>query len=103
MFASAAAGHLQALGIRYLHGKALKVQARPNGGQVDLADGTQLPYERLLVATGSSPSLPPILQRSASPGVVIVLDAGGRTPDRRQADPGRLVWSCWARVSSRAA
>jgi NADPH-dependent 2,4-dienoyl-CoA reductase/sulfur reductase-like enzyme len=61
--------HLQALGIRYLHGKALKVQARPDGGQVDLADGTQLPYDRLLVATGSSPSLPP-LTGTGLPGVV---------------------------------
>ena len=61
--------HLQALGIRYLHGKALKVQARPNGGQVELADGTQLPYDRLLVATGSSPSLPPI-PGTGLPGVV---------------------------------
>jgi NAD(P)H-nitrite reductase large subunit len=52
--------HLEALGIRYLHGRALKVHAGPNGGQVDLEDGSQLPYDRLLVATGSSPSLPPI-------------------------------------------
>jgi NADPH-dependent 2,4-dienoyl-CoA reductase/sulfur reductase-like enzyme len=52
--------HLEALGIRYLHGKARTVHTGPDGGQVDLDDGTQLPYDRLLVATGSSPSLPPI-------------------------------------------
>ena len=73
--------HLQALGIRYLHGKALKVQARPDGGQVDLADGTQLPYDRLLVATGSSPSLPPLtgtgLPAKLVPGArVVMLGAG---------------------------
>jgi len=37
--------HLQALGIRYLHGKALKVHAGPNGGQVDLESGSPLPYD----------------------------------------------------------
>ena len=61
--------HLQTLGIRYLHGKALKVHAGPNGGQVDLDDGSQLPYDRLLVATGSSPSLPPVPGTDV-PGVV---------------------------------
>ena len=52
--------HLQALGIRYLHGRARAVQAGPTGGSVELDDGTRLPYDRVLVATGSSPSLPPI-------------------------------------------
>lgn len=52
--------HLEGLGIRYLNCKALKVHAGPDGGQVDLADGSKLPYDKLLVATGSSPSLPPI-------------------------------------------
>lgn len=52
--------HLAALGIRYLNQRALQVQAGPNGGQVELEDGSRLDYDRLLVATGSSPSLPPI-------------------------------------------
>jgi len=52
--------HLSDLNIRYLNAKALKVQARTDGGSVELEDGTQLPYDKLLVATGSSPSLPPI-------------------------------------------
>ena len=47
-------------GIRYLNRKALKVHARADGGTVDLDDGSTLDYDRLLVATGSSPSLPPI-------------------------------------------
>ncbi len=52
--------HLAALGIRYLNQRALHVHAGPDGGQVELADGSRLDYDRLLVATGSSPSLPPI-------------------------------------------
>lgn len=54
------AGHLDALGIRYLNRKANKTHAGPNGGTVDLDDGTSLAYDRLLVATGSSPTPPPI-------------------------------------------
>ena len=34
--------HLQALGIRYLHGRARAVQAGPTGGSVELDDGTRL-------------------------------------------------------------
>lgn len=52
--------HLESLGIRYLNCKALQLHAGPDGGHVDLDDGSQLNYDRLLVATGSSPSLPPI-------------------------------------------
>jgi NAD(P)H-nitrite reductase large subunit len=52
--------HLESLGIRYLNCKALQLHAGPDGGLVDLDDGSQLNYDRLLVATGSSPSLPPI-------------------------------------------
>jgi len=52
--------HLEGLGIRYLNCKALQLHAGPDGGRVDLDDGSQLNYDRLLVATGSSPSLPPI-------------------------------------------
>ena len=61
--------HLEELGIRYLNCKALQVHAGPEGGQVDLEDGSKLEYDRLLVATGSSPSLPPI-PGTDLPGVV---------------------------------
>lgn len=53
--------HLEHLGIRYLNRRALKVQAQgAAGGRVELDDGSSLDYDRLLVATGSSPQLPPI-------------------------------------------
>jgi NAD(P)H-nitrite reductase large subunit len=61
--------HYESLGIRYLNRKALRVVARADGGQVELDDGTTLDYDRLLVATGSSPSLPPI-PGTDLPGVV---------------------------------
>ena len=53
-------GHFQGLGIRYLNNKAMQVHAGADGGGVDLDDGSRLEYDRLLVATGSSPTLPPI-------------------------------------------
>jgi len=52
--------HLAALDIHYLNARACNVHIRADGGQVELADGSRLDYDRLLVATGSSPSLPPI-------------------------------------------
>ena len=54
------AGHFESLGIRYLNNKAMQVHAGADGGGVDLDDGSRLEYDRLLVATGSSPTLPPI-------------------------------------------
>lgn len=63
------AGHFDDLRVTYRNNKALKVHARPDGGTVDLDDGTVLDYDRLLVATGSSPSLPP-LPGTDLPGVV---------------------------------
>ncbi|WP_157268453.1 NAD(P)/FAD-dependent oxidoreductase [Azohydromonas aeria] len=62
-------GHYEKLGIRYLNRRAEQVQARPDGGQVTLDDGSVLDYDQLLVATGSSPSLPPI-PGTDLPGVV---------------------------------
>ncbi len=53
-------GHFESLKIRYLNRKAVRTHAGPNGGKVDLDDGSTLDYDRLLVATGSSPTLPPI-------------------------------------------
>ena len=61
--------HLQALSVRYLNHRALKVHARADGGEVALDDGTHLPYDRLLVATGSSP-VPPPLPGIDLPGVL---------------------------------
>ncbi len=54
------AGHFDDLGIRYLNHKAMQVHASANGGSVDLDDGSTLEYDRLLVATGSSPTVPPL-------------------------------------------
>ena len=53
-------GHFEKLGIRYLNNRAMQVHAGADGGSVDLDDGSRLEYDRLLVATGSSPTLPPI-------------------------------------------
>jgi len=61
--------HLASLGIRYLNARARNVHAGPSGGQVELEDGSRLDYDRLLVATGSSPVLPPIAGTDL-PGVV---------------------------------
>jgi len=61
--------HFEALRVRYLNRVATRVHAGPTGGQVDLDDGTRLDYDRLLVATGSSPVLPPI-PGTDLPGVV---------------------------------
>jgi NAD(P)H-nitrite reductase large subunit len=52
--------HFERLRIRYLNRKAVRTHAGQNGGKVDLDDGTSLDYDRMLVATGSSPTLPPI-------------------------------------------
>jgi NADPH-dependent 2,4-dienoyl-CoA reductase/sulfur reductase-like enzyme len=63
-------GHLQGLGVRYLNRRALKVHAaQADGGEVELDDGARLPYDRLLVATGSSP-VPPPLPGTDLPGVL---------------------------------
>ncbi|TXH00706.1 MAG: NAD(P)/FAD-dependent oxidoreductase [Rhodocyclaceae bacterium] len=62
-------GHFEGLGVRYLNRKALKVHAGPTGGTVDLDDGSSIAYDRLLVATGSSPALPPV-PGTDLPGVV---------------------------------
>ena len=51
------AGHFESLGIRYPNDKAMQVRAGAEGGSVDLDDGSRLEYDRLLVATGSSPTM----------------------------------------------
>ena len=62
-------GHFANLGVRYLNRKAVKVHAGAQGGTVALDDGAVLDYDRLLVATGSSPTLPPV-PGTDLPGVV---------------------------------
>jgi NAD(P)H-nitrite reductase large subunit len=52
--------HFDRLRVRYLNRKAVRTDAGPNGGHVFLDNGASLEYDRLLVATGSSPTLPPI-------------------------------------------
>jgi thioredoxin reductase len=81
-------GHLQALGIRYLHGKALKVQARPEWwtGRSRRRHTTPLrpPAGRdRFIALAATPPRHRLARRGD------VLDAGGRPPDRRQARPRR--------------
>lgn len=82
--------HFDDLRVRCLHARAKQVHAGPDGGTVDFEDGSRLPYDRLLVATGSSPSLPPI-DGTGLPGVVTcwTLDDARRIAARLQ--PGRRV------------
>jgi NAD(P)H-nitrite reductase large subunit len=61
--------HFAERDIRYRNGRALRVRAAPDGGIVDLDDGPPLEYDRLLVATGSSPTRPQISGTDV-PGVV---------------------------------
>lgn len=50
--------HYKALGIRYVPGRAAKLDAARK--ELALADGTRLPYDRLLIATGASAIKPPV-------------------------------------------
>ncbi len=61
--------HFAERSIRYLNRRALQVRAGPDGGTVECDDGSRLDYDRLLVATGSSPTLPGI-PGTDLPGVV---------------------------------
>jgi len=63
------AGHFASRGIRYRNNKAVKVHPGASGGTLDLDDGSTLAYDKLLVATGSSPTLPPVTGTDL-PGVV---------------------------------
>lgn len=51
-------GHYQSLDIRSLHDRVSGIE--PALGRVRLAGGSLLPYDRLLIATGSSPARPRI-------------------------------------------
>ena len=76
------AGYFEALGVDYRPGweaVALKPKARQKEGDkggVEFTNGQSLPYQYLLIATGSAPLLPPIpgLDR---PGVFTRLDRSG--------------------------
>ena len=60
------AGHYDALRITLHRGRASKIDIAAR--TVALQDGSHLPYDRLLIATGSSPATPPI-PGIAGPGV----------------------------------
>lgn len=51
-------GHLDGLGIRYVQGVVDHVDPKLN--TLTLADGSSEPYDKLLVATGSTPKTPPV-------------------------------------------
>ncbi|HMN92253.1 MAG TPA: FAD-dependent oxidoreductase [Hydrogenophaga sp.] len=71
-------GHFEALGVKVLRGvRAKSVDAQ--GRRVALSDGNTLSFDRLLIATGSSPATPPI------PGI-----------------DGPGVHSCWTLADARA-
>jgi len=72
-----AGDHYQTLGITLQRGRAVKLDTAARRVQLD--DGRWLAYDRLLVATGSSPATPPI------PGI---------------AGPG--VHACWTLADARA-
>jgi NAD(P)H-nitrite reductase large subunit len=61
--------HFAERDICYVNGRARQVRSGPDGGTVDLDDGSPLAYDRLLVATGSSPTLPNV-PGTDLPGVV---------------------------------
>jgi NAD(P)H-nitrite reductase large subunit len=69
--------HYRSLGIELVQGRARSVE--PSAGRVALEDGRVLPYDRLLVATGSRPTLQDI------PGITL---------------PG--VRTCWTLEDARA-
>lgn len=83
-------GHYDTLGVNYLYAKALRVHAREDGGTVDFDDGTSLPYDRLLVATGSSPALPPI-EGTHLPGVVTCWTLEDAQVIAEKLGPGKRV------------
>lgn len=51
-------GHYDSLGIEIRRGRAASVA--PDKGELTLEDGSAMPFDRLLIATGSRPARPPI-------------------------------------------
>lgn len=83
-------GHYAALGVDYLHKTATQVHAHATGGSVEFGDGSRLDYDRLLVATGSAPSLPPI-PGTQLPGVVSCWTLDDARTIAQQLQPGKRV------------
>lgn len=83
-------GHFERLRVRYLHARAIRVQPGSDGGRVDFADGSSLPYDRLLVATGSSPTMPPF-PGTGLPGVVTCWTLDDAHAIASRLGPGRRV------------
>jgi NADPH-dependent 2,4-dienoyl-CoA reductase/sulfur reductase-like enzyme len=50
--------HYESLGIEFRQGHAVSIA--PDEGVVTLGDGGSIPYDRLLIATGSRPARPPV-------------------------------------------
>ena len=82
--------HLESLGIRYLNRRALRVHAGPSGGEVELDEGPRLAYDRLLVATGSSPTPPPI-PGTDLPGALACWTLDDARQIAQRLGPGRRV------------
>lgn len=82
------ADHYASLGIRYRHGVALGVE--PDAHKVYLVGGEMVPYDRLLIATGASPILPPI-SGSDFDGVVNCWTLADARKILDQADKGAPV------------
>jgi len=82
--------YLRNLRVDYLNRRAKQVVPGADGGRVTLDDGTVLDYDRLLVATGSSPTLPPV-PGTDQPGVTTcwTLEDARRIADRLH--PGTRV------------
>ena len=51
-------GHYEGLGIDYVHGKAVALEGKAK--RLKLEDGSELQFDRLLIATGASPITPPV-------------------------------------------
>jgi NAD(P)H-nitrite reductase large subunit len=82
--------HFRSLNVRYLNRKATRVQPGTGGGRLTLDDGSVLDYDRLLVATGSSPTLPPI-PGTELPGVTCCWTLDDARTIAAQLKPGTRV------------
>lgn len=60
----------------------------PDKKTVSLADGTKLPYDRLLLATGSVPFVPPVEGMAKQENVFTFLDLGNSDKIKKYVRPG---------------
>jgi NADPH-dependent 2,4-dienoyl-CoA reductase/sulfur reductase-like enzyme len=81
-------GHFEALGIQIVRARATHIDTVAR--TVALDNGTTLPYDRLLVATGSSPASPPI-PGIKSPGVHTCWTLADARAIAARAQPGARV------------